>query len=62
MNDDLMQAFTEMYIEYCRLKGYKPPKNPIDQMIDNATGAEAAHMKEFAQWLREEILPRWKLA
>ena len=56
--DKLMPAFTELYVEWCRLKGYSLGKAPIEIMIDEATGHEAARMKEFVSWLSLEILPR----
>lgn len=56
--DELMPAFTEMYKQWCRLKGYSLGKAPIEIMVDEATGAEAARMKEFAHWLRLEVFSR----
>ena len=56
--NDLMPQIAEMYTEWCRLKGYNAPKTPIESMVDNATGAEAARMREFAEWFRLEILSR----
>lgn len=56
--DELMPAFTELYTEWCRLKGYSLGKAPIEVMIDKATGVEAVRMKEFAEWLRLEIFSR----
>lgn len=61
MDKELLEVFAKMYIEFCRLKGYKAPKSKIEVMIDQAAGVEDAHMKEFAQWIKDEILPRWAL-
>lgn len=58
---ELMPQVTDLYSEWCRLKGYKLSKAPIEIMIDEATGIEAARMKEFAHWFYTEILPRINL-
>lgn len=55
---DLMPQIVELYREWCRLKGYSLGSKPIELMIDTATGAEAARMREFAEWFRLEILSR----
>ncbi len=56
--EDLMPAFTEMYKQWCRLNGYSLGKAPIEIMVDEATGAEAARMKEFVYWLQAEVFSR----
>lgn len=56
--ESLMPAITELYKEWCRLKGYSLGKAPIEIAIDEATGYEAVRMKEFASWLQLEIFSR----
>lgn len=53
-----IDQLTEMYKEWCRLKGYKPAKTPFEAMIDQATGAEDAHIREFLDWFRDDLMPR----
>lgn len=55
---DLMPQITELYIEWCRLKNYSLGTKPIEIMIDQATGAEAARMREFVSWLQLEVMSR----
>lgn len=56
--NELMPQITELYREWCRLKGYSEPTTPLDQMIDTATGAEAQRMHEFVDWFMTEIIGR----
>lgn len=60
MDKGLLDAFMGLYVEWCRLKGYSLGTKPIETMIDQATGAEAARMREFAEWIKLEILPRFQ--
>lgn len=53
------EMLTELYEQYCRLKGYSKPTSPIEAMIDKATGQEQAHMEEFARWVVTELVPRF---
>lgn len=54
----LIDSLTEMYKEWCRLKGYKPANTPFEKMIDQATGADDAHIREFLDWFSNDMLPR----
>lgn len=55
---ELMPAITELYKEWCRLKGHPLGKTPIEISIDTATGYEAARMTEFVSWLQLEVMSR----
>lgn len=55
---ELMPLLTDLYREWCRLKGYSLGKTPIEISIDTATGYEAARMREFIVWLQTEIFTR----
>lgn len=56
---DLARAISKLYVEWCRLKGYKASTSPIEQMVDEATGFEAAKMQDFSKWLVWYLLPRF---
>jgi hypothetical protein len=53
-----MPQITELYKEWCRLKGYSLGKSPIEVKIDEATGYEAARMREFVNWFTLEVIGR----
>lgn len=55
----LTEPMTEMYIEWCRLKGYKPAKSPLEFKIDQELGVEKAHIREFLDWFMDDIMPRF---
>lgn len=54
----LIATLTTLYKEWCRLKGYKPASTPFEVMVDRATGAESAHIREFLDWLSNDLLPQ----
>ncbi len=63
MTDDDFENFSdqlwEMYWEFRRLKGYPAPSTaPINKMIDAATGTEDKILREFSDWLVNDIIPR----
>lgn len=45
----------ELYQEFCRLSGYEPPQAPIDRMVDEATGREAALIADYAAFVFEFV-------
>ncbi len=44
-----------MFKEFCRLSGYKAPKNPIDMMIDKSTGRLEKIAFEFFEFVRDYV-------
>ena len=45
----------DLWKEFCRLKGYKLPTSPIEQLIDVATSHEEKIVKDYAQFVFEYI-------
>jgi hypothetical protein len=45
----------DLWKEFCRLKGYKLPTSPIEQLIDEATGREKKIVREYAAFVFEHI-------
>lgn len=55
---DLMPSIHKMFVEWCRLKGHKPPKAGIELMVDEATGYEAKLMAEFCENFKDLVIQR----
>ena len=34
---------------------YRPPRSPIEKMVDESTGADKHFLREFAKWMNKNI-------
>ena len=59
--EECMQEITkhpELFMQFCRLKGYTLPKSPIEQMIDDSTGYTKEIVQEFVSFCFEYVYLR----
>lgn len=48
-------SLAEIFIHFCKLKGYTVPGSVIEQMIDEATGIWDERLREFEEFLEDVV-------
>lgn len=49
-------SLSEIFANFCKLKGYTVPKPPIEKMIDEATGIWDERLREFEEFLEDVVM------